>query len=129
MVAIDTNVLVRVLVSDHPEQNEAARRLWSANQIWIAKTVLLETEWVLRSAMQASRQEINAAFVLLLADPRVAVEDRAAVERAVDGFGAGMDFADALHLASRGTAGRFVTFNRRLVDTSGPQRQGAELLV
>jgi predicted nucleic-acid-binding protein len=128
MVGIDTNVLVRVLVDDHPEQCAAARRLWLTNQIWIAKTVLLETEWVLRSAVGASREEILRAFQLLLADPRVVIEDRATVERAVDGFKAGMDLADALHLASRGTSERFVTFDRRLVAASDPKGPRVELL-
>lgn len=128
MITVDTNVLVKVLVDDHPEQCAAARRLWRANQIWITKTVLLEAEWVLRSAMKAPRGEIHHAFRLLLADPRVSVEDRAAVDRAVVCFGAGMDFADALHVASRGVAERFVTFDQRLVVAAGPMGEEVELL-
>jgi predicted nucleic-acid-binding protein len=49
MVAVDTNILVRLLTGDDPKQAAAARSLFASEQIWIAKTVLLETGWVLRS--------------------------------------------------------------------------------
>ena len=50
IVAVDTNILVRFLVADEPEQARRARELFSLNTILIPTTVLLETEWVLRSA-------------------------------------------------------------------------------
>ena len=49
MIAVDTNVLVRLLTGDDLKQAAAARSLFAAGPIWIAKTVLLETAWVLRS--------------------------------------------------------------------------------
>lgn len=49
MIAVDTNVLVRLLTGDHLGEETAARSLFSSGSIWIAKTVLLETGWVLRS--------------------------------------------------------------------------------
>lgn len=128
MVAIDTNVLVRVLVADHPEQSRVARELWENNRIWIAKTVLLETEWVLRSVMKTARSDVRRAFDLLLADPRANVEDRAAVQRAVAWFGSGMDFADAIHLASSAVADRFVTFDQQFVTAAGAAEQPVEEL-
>lgn len=126
MVAIDTNVLVRVLVADHPEQSRAARALWESQHIWIAKTVLLETEWVLRSAMKVGRDDIRRAFMLVLEDPRVNVEDRRAVQQAVAWFGAGMDFADALHLASSAVAERFVTFDHRFITAAAAAGERVE---
>ena len=48
MIAVDTNVVVRLLAQDDPKQ-AAARTLFAAGPIWIAKTVLLETEWELRT--------------------------------------------------------------------------------
>lgn len=50
MKAIDTNVLVRLLVRDGKRQSEAARRFVEGNAVWLPKTVLLEAEWVLRHA-------------------------------------------------------------------------------
>jgi predicted nucleic-acid-binding protein len=49
VTAVDTNVLVRLLTWDDPQQGTAAKSLFAAGPIWIAKTVLLETGWVLRS--------------------------------------------------------------------------------
>lgn len=111
MRAVDTNVLVRLLVNDEPTQAEAAQRAMAAEPAFILKTVVLELEWVLRSAYGRSRTEVATSIESLLAASGVIVEDSAAVERAVAWFKGGMDFADALHLASSGHADAFVTFD------------------
>ena len=49
MTAADTNVVVRLLTGDDPVQSSAARLLFESGTVWIAKTVLLEADWVLRS--------------------------------------------------------------------------------
>jgi predicted nucleic-acid-binding protein len=50
MIAVDTNILVRYLTNDDPQQARiSANLLNSKEQIWLPKTVLLETEWVLRA--------------------------------------------------------------------------------
>ena len=48
MIAVDTNVLVRLLTGDDPAQTRRAADLFAQESILIPKTVLLETEWVLR---------------------------------------------------------------------------------
>jgi predicted nucleic-acid-binding protein len=47
-VAIDTNVLVRLVTNDDAAQARAARDHLEGQQIYLAKSVLLEAEWVLR---------------------------------------------------------------------------------
>jgi predicted nucleic-acid-binding protein len=49
MNAVDTNIVVRLIVGDNPEQEAAARNLIRGGSVWISKTVLLETIWVLRT--------------------------------------------------------------------------------
>jgi predicted nucleic acid-binding protein len=49
MLAIDTNLIVRYLVGDDLGQAARARRLIDNNDVFVCTTVLLETEWVLRS--------------------------------------------------------------------------------
>jgi predicted nucleic-acid-binding protein len=49
VIAFDTNLLVRALVADHPEQVAVARQLIARDTVFLSRTVLLETEWVLRS--------------------------------------------------------------------------------
>ena len=114
MRAVDTSVLVRFLANDDPEQARRALALLSTHSVWVAKTVLLETEWVLRSLYQFEAPRIADAFERLLGLPDVHVEDPRAVRQALTWFGKGLDFADALHLASRGDADTFVTFDASL---------------
>ena len=114
MLAIDTNVVIRYLVGDHPEQAARARALIDNQEIFLSITVLLETEWVLRYSYGLDRDAIQKVFHRLLGYPQLQVEDRVAVIRALALHGLGMDFADALHLASSGDADRFATFDRQL---------------
>ena len=121
MRAVDTNVLVRLLVNDEPTQAEAAQRAMAAEPALILKTVMIELEWVLRSAYGRSRAEIATSIEGLLAAAGVIAEDSAAVERAVAWFRQGMDFADALHVASSGHVDAILTFDGDL------RRQAARL--
>lgn len=50
MIAIDTNIVVRFLTQDDPAQFKQAARLFRETELFIAESVLLETEWVLRFA-------------------------------------------------------------------------------
>lgn len=50
MIAVDTNVLVRIVTRDDKGQARRAVRALRGKQLFVAKTVLLETEWVLRHA-------------------------------------------------------------------------------
>ena len=62
MIAVDTNVLVRFLVRDDAKQAARAAALIQANEIWVCKTVLLETEWVLRSLYGFSPESLAGAL-------------------------------------------------------------------
>ncbi len=114
MLAVDTNVLVRFLVRDNAKQAARAASLIRSQEIWVAKTVLLETEWVLRSLYAFSGKTVAEAMRKLAGLPTVFLEDEVAVARALDWSSAGLDFADALYLASAGNATQFATFDRKL---------------
>lgn len=114
MRAIDTNVIVRFLTADDPEQAQAARRVIEAGEVFIGTAVALETEWVLRSGYQFSSPEIAAALRGLGGLPGVTLEEPAEVAQALEWMGEGMDFADALHLARSGHCSTFLTFDRKL---------------
>jgi len=115
MTAIDTNVLVRLLTGDEPRQAAAARAIFASGPVWIAKTVLLETDWVLRSAYGFEVSAIREAFARLLALRNVHAEDSAAAGTALDLTAHGLEFADAMHLSSRPPGANFVTFDRDFV--------------
>jgi predicted nucleic acid-binding protein len=115
VVAVDTNVVVRLLTGDDPAQAARARAIFERDSVLLAKTVMLESEWVLRRLYRFGADRIAEAFAALIALPDVACEDPAAVADAIRWMRGGMDFADALHLASARPAGRFATFDAALV--------------
>jgi predicted nucleic-acid-binding protein len=115
MLAVDTNVIVRLLTLDEPRQAARARTAFARETIFLPKTVLLETEWVLRRLYGFDQNQIAAAFAALIALNNVRCEDLTAVTTALKWLSVGMDFADALHVASSGLAQRFGTFDANLV--------------
>ena len=76
--------------------------------------MLLETEWVLRSLYGFSPENLAGALRALAGLRTMFLEDELAVAKALDWFKIGLDFADALHLASVGNARQFATFDRKL---------------
>lgn len=114
MRAIDTNVVVRFLIGDDPDQARRARRAIAGGDIYLSATVLLESEWVLRSGYRLAATRIAAAFRDLAGLPGVTVETPAALAMALDWMEGGMDFADALHLARAEGCTAFLSFDRRL---------------
>ncbi|MGH6957609.1 MAG: type II toxin-antitoxin system VapC family toxin [Caulobacteraceae bacterium] len=113
MLAVDTNVVIRFLTRDHPVQSPRARDLFASADSWVSVTVLLETERVLRSVFAYSPERLCGAIRLLAGLPRVNLDRASEVERALDLHAAGMDFADALHLALSADCEAFVSFDRR----------------
>jgi predicted nucleic-acid-binding protein len=113
--AVDTNILVRFLVDDDGDQSRVALQLFRSRPLYILKTVLLETEWVLRSVLKADRRTICRLFSTLLAMPHLHFEDPATVSAAVARHAAGMDFADALHMSALDDDDRLLTFDRDFV--------------
>lgn len=115
MISLDTNVVLRLIVRDDAEQAERAMRLVSASTCFVADTVLLETAWMLRSLFGPDRARIHAALVGIVGLENVVVADPERIRLALQWFGEGLDFADALHLAGSQHASSFVTFDRRML--------------
>jgi predicted nucleic-acid-binding protein len=114
MIAIDTNVLVRLLITEDDAQCAAARALVESQRVLILRTVLLETEWVLRSRFHLARDLIHRFFAGLAETSGVEIEAESATRRAIDAYAKGVDFADALHAAS--AAMPFHTFDKKLLE-------------
>lgn len=113
MISIDTNILVRLLTGDDKAQAARARRLFWDEHIYITKTVILETEWVLRYAYAFSAAAIANAFVKLLGQQNVTIEDALHIAEATMLLQKGLDFADALHLVCSQNH-PFATFDKKL---------------
>ncbi len=115
MIGIDTNLVVRLLTNDDPKQAQFVVKLIEKNPIFIAKSVLLETEWVLRYCYELNSKTILFAFKNLLGLSQVSVEDPQAIAQTLDWYEAGFDFADALHLASCKHSNKFATLDKNLI--------------
>jgi predicted nucleic-acid-binding protein len=118
MIAVDTNVLVRLLTADDPIQEAASRALFARESTWIARTVLLETGRVLRSLYGFEEGAIRDAFRKLLGLENVKAEDESAVAAALELTAKGIEFADAMHLSSRPPDASFVSFDRAFVQSA-----------
>ena len=116
MVALDTNVVVRLLVGDDPAQARAAEQLVSAEPCNVAMSVLMECEWVLRSSYALAAPDIDAALRAFLDLENISAADPLLAQRVLDAYTQGLDFADALHAAQCSEGERFLTFDKKLVE-------------
>ena len=115
MVAVDTNVLVRLVTADNAAQTARAAAVFRSGPVFIAKSVLLEAEWVLRYSYGLGAEAILRSLRAVLGLENVSVEDPTATTAALRLLERGLDFGDALHIASSAHAERFVTFDAKLV--------------
>jgi predicted nucleic-acid-binding protein len=119
MIAVDTNILARFYCDDpsDPEavrQRPVARRvLVDSAALFVARTVVLELEWVMRGFYELPPDDFCRAIDHLLGMPHVTVESWEAVKDAVELHRRGLDFADALHWATSAHCQRFITFHDR----------------
>ncbi len=99
MIAIDTNIIIRLLTKDDVKQYAGSRKLFETEEIYIPDTVILETEWVLRYAYDFLHEDICTAFRKLFGLPNVKLANDFVAAQAIDWHQQGLDFADAFHLA------------------------------
>lgn len=115
VLAVDTNVIVRLLTKDDEKQYQAAYKLFSSESLFIADTVVLEVEWVLRFAYDFEPTQVCAALRKLCGLKNVHVSDAKTIAQAIDWHETGLDFADALHLALSQKAQGLKTFDQQFI--------------
>jgi len=116
MIAVDTNVVIRLLSRDDVGQFRRAYDLFKTNRVFIATTVVLECEWVLRYAYKLAPADIVTTMRRLFGLENVVLEEADRIATALDRHELGLDFADALHLAATPENGAFYTFDRKLIN-------------
>lgn len=129
-MAVDTNILVRAAVRDHPSQTEVAmREMARAELVAVALPCLCEFVWVLRSVYGFRLADIAIAIRSLLAAGNVET-NRPAVEAGLAMLDSGGDFADGvIAYEGRWLGGEtFVSFDKKAVDMLTAQGQSARLL-
>jgi predicted nucleic-acid-binding protein len=122
MHAIDTNVLVRLLVRDDAKQAKIADT-FIAKGAWVSHLVLVETVWVLDAVYQRSPDQLAAALELLLSHESLVLQDADVVTAALTHFTAklALGFSDCMVLEIARKAGHtpLGSFYKSLAKVSG----------
>jgi len=117
MRAVDTNVLVRLLMNDEPHQ-VAAAELFIAQGAWVSTLVIAETIWVLGSVYGRPVTYIISTLETLLHHTTFVLEDPDLVAAALDRLRSrpSLGFSDCLILETARRAGHLPlgTFDRTL---------------
>jgi predicted nucleic-acid-binding protein len=128
MRAIDTNLLVRLLVRDDAAQVSRAEAFVAAG-VWVSQLVVAETVWVLDAVYERSPAQIATAIELLLNHEHLALQDPEVVARALKQFKTrpALGFSDCLVVEIARKAGHLPlgTFDRALAKLEGVERVAA----
>jgi predicted nucleic-acid-binding protein len=122
MRAVDTNLLVRLVVRDDAAQTGAAET-FVENGAWVSQLVLAETLWVLDAVYERTSAQIARAIDLLLNHKQLTLQDADVVALALGHFRTrpSLGFSDCLVLEIARKAGHLPlgTFGKRLGKLDG----------
>src|ERR1700756_1179845 len=125
MRAVDTNVIVRIVGGDAPEQLRAAER-FAAGGAWVSHVVLAEATWVLDAVYQRTARQIAAAIDMLLNHKDFTLQDSDVVAAALEEFKErpALAFSDCLvlEIARKAAHVPLGTFDRNLAKLAGVER-------
>ena len=125
MRAVDTNVLVSLVVRDHADQVRAAEE-FVAPGAWVSHLVLAETMWVLDAVYERTAEQIATAVDMLLNHQHLTVQDADVVAAATESFRKrpSLGFSDCLVLESARKVGHLPlgTFDRDFAKLDGAVR-------
>ncbi len=117
MRAVDTNVLVRLIVADDQEQAARAKN-FIGNGAWVSHLVLVEVVWVLASFYSLDHDKLVQTVEIILSNKLLTVQDRDVASEALSLFRVhkGVDFSDCLILTTARKHGNIPlgTFDEKL---------------
>ncbi len=122
MPAADTNVLVRLLTADDPDQTARAEALLSQGRLWISTVVLVETVWVLLSVYSWNKDQVLAMLRSLVDSRDFSLQDAQILRSSTEIYAESQaDFADclALELARSQDQLPFATFDKKAAALPG----------
>lgn len=123
MIALDTNVVVRYLMMDEPDQGRRAaalidRAVATGEPMYLSLVVLCEVTWVLRGAYRLEKSELVTAISGLMRSAQLELEGADIASRALRRYRSGAaDFADYVIAERAAAAGctTLATFDRKLL--------------
>lgn len=104
---VDTNVLVRHLTGDPPDQAaRATEYLATADVLLLPDLILAETAYVLESFYEAPREKVGTALRAIVGFPAIRVVDEALLLRTIELYETErLDFAEAYLVACAESTG------------------------
>jgi predicted nucleic-acid-binding protein len=122
MIALDTNILVRLITRGNEEQALRAKSIFDLHRnddgaLFVSDIVLVELCWTLERSYRLTRQEIESVLLSLLDNSTVQLESPALVRDAIGSFRTdGVGFSDCLIVARAHYEGctKTLTFDRRM---------------
>jgi predicted nucleic-acid-binding protein len=125
MRAVDTNVLIRLILHDDSRQTAVAKSFIEGG-VWVSVLALAEATWVLSSVYEVGSEELAIAIEMLLNHNDLVLQEEEAVARALELFRArpALGFSDCLMIELARTAGYLPlgTFDRDLAKVDGAQK-------
>ena len=119
MKAVDTNILARFILGDHPEQAQRAVEVLG-EPVWVGFSVWLELGWVLSKRLGLERPIVADMLGTILSIDTVHAPDPTGLSWAIERYRTGADWGDMIHLiCADGIADQFVTFDRALAAQAG----------
>ena len=115
MIAVDTNVVVRLLTQDDAVQFQNSLKLFQEQDVFICDTVILEAEWVLRFAYKFPPDQFCQALTKLFGLTNVYLPNANLIAQVLEWHQAGLDFADAFHLAQSQHCSELYTFDKKFL--------------
>ena len=123
MIGIDTNVLVRYLVQDDPEQSAQSTLLIEqecnlSSPGYLSNIVLCELVWVLTGAYKYDKNLVIEVMEQILVTAEFLVENENVVRKAINDYKIGSaDFSDYLIVNNNQQSGctKTYTFNKKLL--------------
>jgi predicted nucleic-acid-binding protein len=125
MLAVDTNILIRLLTRDDAQQAALADH-FIRQGAWVSILAVAETAWVLRTGYKKNAAEIASAVEMLVNHKDLVLQDSDAVEAALALFRSrpALGFSDCLilHIARKAGHLPLGTFDRALGRVEGVQK-------
>jgi predicted nucleic-acid-binding protein len=132
MIAIDTNVLIRILINEPEAEQQCrlARELIAKHDsIWVCQVVLIETLWVLQATYQFKKEQILLALEKLRNHPDIILESAETLDADLALFDtSNIGFADCVILNDANSRQLVLhTFDRKLARLQGAKRVGDDV--
>lgn len=122
MQVVDANVILRYLLSDHPDHHRQAAAFWELvkagdEAAWIAESVLAECVYVLAKFHKAPRREVASSLTDLLSLRGAETDYPDAMKLALKLFAErNLDFVDAMVFAlAKAKEAKVFSFDRDLL--------------